>query len=553
MKNKNKKSKQEPKIDTCDALRDSVESKLRSFLSSSSYSPMSQSQLMKELELPKEEETLAKKIITEFLLSGTIEAKKKKLSLIKPKIEQKQPLHSGTLRMHPRGFGFVVPDATSLLKEDVFIPKNLVGSAVDGDIVEIAVYPSKKKDKGPEGKVLTVLKRSRSHLAGIVLQIVDEGTILGFIPLFGIQRLAHIIPSAEIPVRVGDRVILKVLEWGNQSKPPVCEISSLLGHISNPSIDIPAALEEFCIRGPFPDEVINEAKNLGMEVSDEDKKGRLDLTKIETFTIDPETAKDFDDALSLLRDENGFTLYVHIADVAHYVKQSSALDKEALLRGNSTYFPGKCVPMLPEELSNHLCSLKPDVIRLCITVIVYFDNQGTVTNHQIKRSYIHSKRRFTYEEAKAVLDGKLESPHSKTLHNMKDLCLLLKKKRYDRGSIDFALPEVVLELDKEGMPTGFKIVEYDISHQLVEEFMLKANEVVAKSLADQGKPVVFRIHEEPAPESLEDFGTLARALGFPLSDSHDIKQLQKLFEEAKESEFAGQLSVAFIRSMKLAY
>lgn len=548
MKKKTTKPRAKP-LTISEELKDSLSQKIYTLLRAPSYNPMSQSSLMKELNLTEHEETAAKKLLTEMICEGVVEATKKKLQLVEVK---KEPVATGTLRMHPRGFGFVIPDAASCLTEDVFIPKHLTDNAVDGDIVEIALLPSSKPEKGPEGKILSIIKRSRSHLAGVI-RVIDEGKhMLAFIPLFGAQKPAEVIPSKDFPVRIGDRIILKVVEWGGQNKAPLCEISHIIGHISDPSLDIPAAVEEFSLRGTFPLPTLQQAKEFGLEVSEEDKAKRLDLTKVETFTIDPETAKDFDDALSLTKDDSGYHLMVHIADVAHYVPQGSPLDKEAFLRGNSTYFPGKCIPMLPEELSNHLCSLRPDTIRLCISVIMTFDQEGTLTEHSIKRTFIKSARRFTYEEAKEVLDDKLKSPHSKTLLLMQELCLLLKKKRYQRGSIDFALPEVVLEIDDKGMPLGFKIVEYDISHQLVEEFMLKANEVVAKSLADQGKPLLYRVHEEPAPDNLEEFGILARSLGFALKDSTSLLELQQLFEKAKGTPYATQLAVAFIRSMKLA-
>ncbi|MBI2812248.1 MAG: RNB domain-containing ribonuclease, partial [Candidatus Melainabacteria bacterium] len=243
---------------------------------------------------------------------------------------------------------------------------------------------------------------------------------------------------------------------------------------------------------------------------------------------------------------------VHIADVAHYVTADSPLDKEAVLRCNSTYFPGACVPMLPEELSNELCSLKPDVVRLTVSVLMDFDKNGTLLKHEVVRSYIKSQKRFTYFEAKDVLDGKTKSPHAKTLKLMVELCLLLKKKRYERGSIDFALPEIVLVLDEKGEPQGMKRIEYDITHQLVEEFMLKANETVALELHKRGKELIYRVHEEPQEENFEDFLKFARTLGFKVPVKPNNADLQALFEEARKTPSFSQLSVAFIRSMRLA-
>jgi len=222
------------------------------------------------------------------------------------------------------------------------------------------------------------------------------------------------------------------------------------------------------------------------------------------------------------------------------------------LRCNSTYFPGTCVPMLPEELSNDLCSLKPDVIRLTVSVLMDFDKNGTLLKHEVVRSFIHSKKRFTYFEAKDVIDGKKKSPHAKTLKLMVDLCHLLKKKRYERGCIDFALSELVVVIDEKGEPQGLKKIEYDITHQLVEEFMLKANEVVALELHRRGKKLIYRIHEQPQEENFKDFLQFARTLGLQVPLKPTSQELQAIFEEAKKTPHFQQLSVAFIRSMRLA-
>jgi len=208
--------------------------------------------------------------------------------------------------------------------------------------------------------------------------------------------------------------------------------------------------------------------------------------------------------------------------------------------------------MLPEELSNNLCSLKEGVIRLTATVMMQFDKQGDLIASDIFRSFIKSRKRLTYGEAKKILDNKLKSPHGKAIKLMSELCLLLKKKRYERGSIDFALPELIILIDEKGYPTGVKIEEYDITHQLVEEFMLKANEIVATHFSTKNLPSMFRIHESPAEENLEDFYALARTLGFSLPNKPSAQDIQNLFTKAKETPFAPQLSVAFIRSMKLA-
>ena len=208
--------------------------------------------------------------------------------------------------------------------------------------------------------------------------------------------------------------------------------------------------------------------------------------------------------------------------------------------------------MLPEELSNHLCSLREKVIRLSVSVLVTLDATGSVLHYDITKAFIKSRKRFTYGEAKQVLDGKTESPYKETLHLMEKLCLLLKQKRFKRGSVDLALPELMVLVDKDGKPYDYQINEYDITHQLVEEFMLKANEIVAENFVKNKLPAVFRIHETPSAENLNDFYSLARSLGFQLPDKPQSEDVQKLFNLAKKTPHAHQLSIAFIRSMKLA-
>jgi ribonuclease R len=512
------------------------------------YSPLSQTALFRKLKIPLKNKKEAKEALDYLIERGEVVIDKANC-LITPKNTNS---FKGIFRMNPRGFGFVIAEDSKQFPEDAFIAKHLTGNAIDGDLVEVELFPESKKDKGPEGKIVTVIQRGRSHLGGII-RSAEEGDILAHSPLLGQNKPIRVISQASPALKHGDRVILKILDWGGQGKSVIAEVSQVLGSITDATIDIKAASEEFQIAGEFSQKVIAQAKAFGSRVSPKDCADRLDLTEMESFTIDPETARDFDDALSLSKDSNGiYHLGVHIADVSHYVKEGTPLDEEAERRSNSTYFPGACLPMLPEELSNNLCSLKPNVIRLTASVLMKFNENGDLLEHEIHRAFIKSARRFTYEEAKLVLDGKKRSKHKPTLELMVELCRLLKMKRYERGSIDFSLPEVVLKIGENGIPNSYHIVEYDITHQLVEEYMLKANEVVAKALKARNVPLIFRIHEEPALENREDFFTLARSLGFDLPGKPETRDIQKLFDHAKETPFAQQLSVAFIRSMKLA-
>jgi len=458
----------------------------------------------------------------------------------------------GIIHIHSKGFGFVAPSDPDRFPEDVFIPKHLKKNAVDGDLVEIAIYTDKKSEKGPEGYVLSIVKRAKEHLVGIVWIINPKGNYVLYVQSLGTAKSAFVRKKKGQSYKIGDRLLLQVRDWGEENDPVLCEVSEKIGSIYETTTDVPAATKDFGIRSEFPQSLLKQVKKLPKKVPKEDLAGRLDLTYLETFTIDPTTAKDYDDALSLSKDDKGYHLAVHIADVSHYVKEGTPLDEEAKLRSNSTYFPGECIPMLPEALSNHLCSLKEKELRLSISILVDFDLDGTVIRSQIEKAYIYSQKRFTYEEAKEVLDGKKQSPYLPTLKLMEELCLLLKKKRFERGSVDLALPEIVIQVDKKGKPTGFNIVEYDITHQLVEEFMLKANEIVAEYFVKRNEPSVFRIHEVPSTENLEDFYALARSLGFPLPDKPSQDDIQQLFTLAKKTPHVQRLSIAFIRSMKLA-
>jgi len=508
------------------------------------YTPLSEKELFKKLTISSKFLALCKMILADLVEEGVLALTQKKYVMRGPP----RDLMTGTITVLAKGFGFVVPDHRAQYPQDIFIPKHLTDGAVDGDRVEVEVNAI-VSEKGPEGKVVAVLERGRTHV-GATIHHLGPKKAYAYSPLLGNSKFIAV--TAKSKTKVGDRVIIKIRSWGSEKEEPQGEISHFLGHISDPSCDIQCAIEEFDLRSVFPPEALEQTAQWGREVPKSELKNREDLTKLTTMTIDPETAKDFDDALSISKDKKGYHLGVHIADVAHYVPVGTPLDLEAIQRGNSTYFPGYCLPMLPHELSDNLCSLQPNVIRLTVSVLVDFDKDGTVTNYRICRSFIKSAKRFTYEEAKEVLDGQLKSPHNDALNLMVELCNLLKAKRHDRGSIDFALPELVILVDEKGQPHKTKRVEYDITHQLVEEFMLKANELVATHLSEKGKPVVFRVHEAPDKEDFDDFYAMARSMGFTLPSSPTQKDIQALFEKAQKTPYASQLAVGFIRSMNLA-
>jgi ribonuclease R len=521
---------------------------IQQFMSGKNYRPLSAQELMKRLHLPSQHSDIFNTILDQLKDDGHIDLGHQGY-IWKQNVD---PTVTGILRVHPRGFGFLRPDDPTLYAEDIFIPKHLTMNAVDGDHVEVIVNSEVQSEKGPEGKVVTILTRSRTHVAGIIREIEPYGNIYAYVPLLGMSQKVVVQSHPEYRLKRGDRVVMEVLEWGSRSSETLCRMSHYIGHISDPSCDIKAAIEEFDLQNEFPRKVIQEAKTFGSQVPRKEIAQREDLREWECFTIDPDTAKDFDDALSLTQDDQGnYHLGVHIADVSYYVQPGTALDREASSRCNSTYFPGYCLPMLPSELSNHLCSLKPDVNRLTVSVHLLFNSEGDLISFRISRSVIKSAKRFTYREAKEVLDGK-KSRHAPTLQLMVKLCYLLKRKRYERDSIEFGMPELVVLVDESGVPTQLDTVQYDITHQMVEEFMLKANEAVAIHLSNLGKNLTYRVHDEPSEENMKDFAALASAFGYHLSEKPTPNELRNLFDEAMKTSYGQYLATSYIRRMRLA-
>ncbi len=519
------------------------------YMSGKGYKPLMAEELMRRINLAPQHQEIFLEVLATLTSQGHIELAHQGYIWKETHVASV----TGLLHVHPRGFGFLSVEDSTKYPDDIFIPKHLTMNAVDGDTVEVIVNQECVSEKGPEGRVVSILARGRTHIAGTIGEVTALGEISAYVPLLGVSQHVCVEPPSDRKLQLGDRIVMEVLDWGSKQTETLCRMSHYIGNIEDPSCDIRAAIEEYEIRSEFPTRALEEAKAYGSKVGSQEIAKREDLREVECFTIDPDTAKDFDDALSLTIDRKGsYELGVHIADVSHYVHAKTALDKEARQRCNSTYFPGVCVPMLPSELSDNLCSLKEGVNRLTISVFVKLDKEGNQESYRIARSVINSAKRFTYREAKAVLDGKKKSQHAPTLKLMVELCQLLKRKRYERGSIEFSLPEQVVLVDETGVPKGLDTVEYDITHQMVEEFMLKANEIVATHLSNKGKNLTYRIHDEPAEENLKDFSLLAGAFGFELSEKPSAKEIQKLFDEAMHTPYGQYLASSYIRRMRLA-
>ncbi|HIJ86859.1 MAG TPA: ribonuclease R [Desulfuromonadales bacterium] len=462
----------------------------------------------------------------------------------------------GTISIHRDGYGFVTPDGGG---EDIFIPSKFLKSALHGDLVEASSAPSRMGGNKLDGRVVTVITRVNSRIVGRY-----EESRRGAIVIPEDQRLNLVIAvpaKAKGHAQDGHQVVVEITEYPVGGRPATGRIVEVLGWPEDPEVEVQSVIRRFDLPHIFGPDVRAEAENMTDTVSAEELKGRVDLRAMATVTIDGETARDFDDAVSLRREGEHFRLWVSIADVAHYVRKDSPLDREAYLRGTSVYFPDRCIPMLPERLSNGICSLNPHVDRLTMTAEMLFDRTGTMLEASFYASVIQSAARLTYTIVKQIIvddDRELADkyrPVSPMLQEMKELALILMAMRKKRGSIDFDLPEPEIVIGLTGLTEGIIRAERTLAHQLIEEFMLAANEAVARHITSRGIPFLYRVHENPDPAKLLAFQEFAYGFGyeFTLADKK-VKpfELQRLLAQADGRPEERMINYSLLRCMKQA-
>lgn len=468
----------------------------------------------------------------------------------------------GKLELTRQGVGFV---SVQGFDEDIFISPRDRGMATHGDLVEVSLFAqsTRKKEKGAkrEGEVVRVVERGRTHVVGT---LEKGGNAFVVIPDDArVSRDIRIDNNMVGGAGVGDKVVVEIGSWGKEQFNPEGRVVEVLGKSGEVSAEISSVLREFGLPTSFPKEIVNEAQNLAVSIPESELRRRLDLRKTICCTIDPEDAKDFDDAVSLEKLATGdYRLGVHIADVSFYVREGTMLDKEALTRGTSVYFPNGVIPMLPEKLSNEICSLRPREDRLTYSVFMELSPKGIVKNYEIRESVIHSYRRFSYEEVQAVIDGKGTSGETKldeVLLEMHRLSSMLTRKRLKEGSIDFESAEAKFRFDEEGKPAEIIKKTRMESHRLVEEFMLLANRVVAQHIGlvrkeDHPKPFLYRVHDSPDPEKIRELAAFVAKFGFTLNVDGGVssKELQKLLEQVRGTEAENVINEVALRSMAKA-
>lgn len=466
---------------------------------------------------------------------------------------------AGTYLATERAFGFVTPEVAEgePKPDDLFIPPNAGGGAWHGDRVLVKLTERKNGRGRREATVIRVLRRAGNELTGALVQRGNA---------YFVQPTSKKYPEIMVDrhslgdARVGDRVAVSVSHYGDEKFMPQGVIQADLGEDGTMEASIAAILHENAVFDFFPDEVLRQADAIPQEVDPAALHGRLDLRDKLIFTIDGDDAKDFDDAVSLDRLDNGhYLLGVHIADVSHYVTPGSPLDQEAYRRGTSVYYPGHVVPMLPFALSHGICSLNPDVDRLTFSALMEVDKDGRCYGAKFAKSVIRSKARMTYNKVNKILAGDeaLRGEYAflvETAQEMNELAHALYKRRIERGALELDIPEAQITVDENGRPVAIQYRDRGESEKLIEEFMLQANEAVAEYMCKRGFPTVYRVHENPDPEKLRVFAQFARPFGYRIDPSRpeDTFQFQTVLRGAKNDPRQRILPTLLLRSLARA-
>ena len=515
------------------------------------YRPLLLKELIGLFNVSRKERPVFKEMIGDMLEKGLIV----KIRGDRYGLPGKMNLITGVLQGHPDGYGFVKSDLEG--EADLFVPKRNMMGAMHNDRV-VARIESADRGGRLEGRIIRILERFHSRIVGRF----ERGKNFGFV-IPSDRKISHDIyipPKLFNKAKDGDVVVAKIIAYPQKTRNPEGEIIKVLGRSSTPGIDTGMIIEEYELPTEFPEDVITEAEALPGEVAESMLKERVDLRTLQTVTIDGERAKDFDDAVSIEKLPDGrFRLWVHIADVSYYVPWGSELDNESYNRGTSVYLPDRVIPMFPERLSNHICSLNPREDRLTLTAEMMFDGNGNRINYKIYESVINSNERMTYTAVKEILedeDSKIISRYSdliETFHLMRELCLKLRAKRMGRGSIDFDLPEPEIILDLQSKTINIVRSERNIAHQIIEEFMLAANETIARHMGNKEIPFIYRVHESPDEDKIMEFNEFMEDLGYKFKLNHQQpKTFQRLLNKLEGKSEETLINQLLLRSMKQA-
>ncbi len=497
----------------------------------------------------------AKMAIAEVLTTDPKNSPFVEISKGKFQLRQLKVYITGKVDMTADGSAYIIPEDE--LENDIYIAPRKLRQALHGDIVKVHTY-EKRKGRKKEGEVVEILQRAKTDFTGIInlsqnfaFFIADDRKMLNdiFVPLDNLNG-----------VKDGEKAIVSIIDWPRGSKNPIGKVKNVLGKKGENNTEMNAILADFGFPLSFPPEVEEEANSISGEIDLAEIKKRRDFREVLTFTIDPADAKDFDDAISFQELPNGnYEIGVHIADVSHFVQPDTLLDKEAFERATSVYLVDRVIPMLPERLSNDLCSLRPNEDRLCFSAVFEIDEAANIHNEWFGRTIIHSDRRFSYEEAQEIIENK-NGEFSKEILKLNELAYILRERKFKNGAIAFESEEVKFTLDENGKPTGVYTKVRKDAHKLIEDFMLLANRKVAEFIGKKGKgknklTFVYRFHDLPNPETLLTFSQFASRFGHKLSirsDKETAKSLNTLMTKIEGSKEQNLLTSLAVRSMAKA-
>ena len=541
-----------------------IQEQILALLGSANYRPLNKSELAKALGRKSGVRMGLSQVLRDLERAGEIARIRKNRYVLPPAAD----LIAGKLHIHQAGYGFLISEKPG--ESDIFIAAENTGTAMHGDRVVARISPDEPSGriKGRrEGRVIRILERAHDTIVGTLQRsrnfyyvVPDDPRIVHDVYVGqvsnspqGESAVADLpLAAFKIAPQVGDKVVVRLEAWESRHVNPEGEIIEVLGPASAPGIDMLSIIRKYHLPTEFPRDVLDQAKGIPETVDARQFEGREDLRGEFIVTIDPDDARDFDDAIHVEKIGGGWRLGVHIADVAAYVEPDSPLDREARRRGNSVYLPDRVIPMLPERLSNGVCSLNPGVDRLTHSVFIHFDKHGNAKSARFARSVIRSAHRLTYKQAYAILTAAPGDQLGERLHLAWELAALLRQRRFEHGALDLDFPEVKVWIDKNGHPVKLERVENDKSHQLIEEFMLAANESVARELKKRAVPTIYRIHENPDPEKLAEFREFVLGFNYTVGDVTHRAELQRLLAATRGKPEEQALKVGLLKSLKRA-
>ena len=524
---------------------------IEEFVGSKGYRSMSVKEMAMVLQVPSRDKKDFREVLDALAREGKISIDLK--GKIKP---LPADVKVGKYMATQRGFGFVRVEGED---DDIFIPGSYTKSALDGDTVQVLVKKEGGEGKRREGQVLNILERGNSVLVGTYTRSRNFGFVTPDNQKF--TKDIYVAKAESKGAGTGHKVVVEITDFGDEQRKPEGRVLEILGHVNDPGVDILSVIKAYGLPEEYPDDVMKQIENIPDEVEEKEKAGRADFRDLQTVTIDGEDAKDLDDAITISKEGNMYHLGVHIADVSQYVTEGSPLDKEALKRGTSIYLVDRVIPMIPHKLSNGICSLNQGVDRLALSCMMDINEKGEIVKHKICESVINVTRRMSYTSVHKIIEEKDEAERKEyeelipMFELMYELADILQARREKRGSIDFDFPEAKIILDEKGKPIDVKEYERTQANRIIEEFMLAANQTVAEEYFWNELPFVYRTHETPDMEKIQNLALFIENFGYTLKIKEDEihpKEVQKLMRSIAGKPEEGLIGRLALRSMKQA-